>query len=192
MHRNSKKKESTKRSKKSASAGNAVKPEKADVEKAIKKEVKSVATKAAPKRAKTDIKHNAKGGADSVVAQTAPKRAKTDANTHLKTEKQTIVKKEPTNAAIQEIPKSKILSAMPASTSSTKPIKPIHYWGGVIYTVAKQRKFRALRERGDRYSECSAVWGKTRTKTEAWKHVTTSIEKYRHVGKKTKKHKSGK
>ena len=36
---------------------------------------------------------------------------------------------------IVEVPKSKIRKAMPSVTSPAATIKPVHYWGGVIYTV---------------------------------------------------------
>ena len=88
---------------------------------------------------------------------------------------------------IVEIPKSKILKAMPCVQSSTGTVKPVHYWGGVIYTVARQRKFRALRQRDDKYSECSATWGNNRSQQDAWAHVTKSIEDYQKSGKSKRK-----
>ena len=88
---------------------------------------------------------------------------------------------------IVEIPKSKILKAMPSVKSSTGTVKPVHYWGGVIYTVAKLRKFRALRQRDDKYSECSATWGNNRSQQDAWAHVTKSIEDYQKSGKSKRK-----
>ena len=84
---------------------------------------------------------------------------------------------------IVEVPQSKIMKAMPDVTSSTTNAKPVHYWGGVIYTSLKAKKFRALRVRGDVHTEKSANWGKSRTEIEAWKEAVNAINEH-HKGEK--------
>ena len=56
---------------------------------------------------------------------------------------------------ITEVPKAQIMKMMPKATNPDAKVKPVHYWGGVIYTAVKMKKFRALNVRGDEYSECS-------------------------------------
>ena len=52
---------------------------------------------------------------------------------------------------------------------------PVHYGGGVIYTVQHQHKFRCLRV-GDRYSEKAVTWGHSRPKLAAWKECIAAID----------------
>ena len=82
---------------------------------------------------------------------------------------------------IQEIPKQDIIAAMPppSALAGDDRIRPVHYSGGVIYTVQKQRTFRALRERGDGYTESSSTWGKKRTAEEAWARCVMAINEHR-------------
>ena len=56
---------------------------------------------------------------------------------------------------------------------------PVLYKGGVIYTVEEKQMFRALKVRGDKYSEASCVWGVKRTKVEAWAKVVQAIEQHK-------------
>lgn len=72
-----------------------------------------------------------------------------------------------------EVPKSKIMAAMPKSLSSAHPVR---YWGGIIYTAVKARKFRALKVRGDSYTEASAAWGSDKPSKEAWRKCVKAIE----------------
>ena len=60
---------------------------------------------------------------------------------------------------------------------------PLLYKTGIIYTVSKSNMFRALRIRGDKYTESSCGWGKSRTKQEAWTKVVQAIDKHRAAGK---------
>ena len=76
---------------------------------------------------------------------------------------------------IESVPKAKILKAMPKTASTGNP-SPVHYGGGVIYTVQHQHKFRCLRVRGDRYSEKAVTWGHSKTKTNAWTECIDAIE----------------
>ena len=91
------------------------------------------------------------------------------------------VKSEP-----MDIPKSKVMKAMPNVSSATAPSAPVHYWGGVIYTARKANRFRALREKGNDNSEKQCRWGKQRTAKEAWQVCVKAIEEY-HVSKHSKK-----
>jgi len=72
-----------------------------------------------------------------------------------------------------DVPKSKIMAAMPKSASSASPVR---YWGGIIYTAAKARKFRALKVRGDNWSEASAAWGSDKPSKDAWRKCVKAIE----------------
>ena len=74
-----------------------------------------------------------------------------------------------------EVDNKNITKAMPKDDATTKPI---WYNGGIVYTVHKSKKFRALRVRGDNYTESSASWGKSRTKSEAWSIVIRAIDKH--------------
>ena len=50
------------------------------------------------------------------------------------------------------------MSVMPKKLSANSPNpKPVRYWGGVIYSAVKAKKFRALKVRGDAYTESSAA-----------------------------------
>ena len=71
------------------------------------------------------------------------------------------------------VSKANILKACPTGASS-----PVLYKGGVIYTVDKSKMFRALRVKGDKYTESSCGWGATRTKKEAWAKVVHAIDKH--------------
>ena len=77
-----------------------------------------------------------------------------------------------------EVPKSKIHKAMPALPKDGSSPKPVKYWGGIIYTAAKAKKFRALKERGNPYTEASASWGGDKPTTEAWTKCVKAIEKH--------------
>ena len=76
------------------------------------------------------------------------------------------------------MPKSKILKAMPHIPKDGSSPKPVRYWGGVIYTATKAKKFRALKERGNAYTEASASWGGSKPSKEAWVKCVKAIEKH--------------
>ena len=96
-------------------------------------------------------------------------------------------KKEPI-AEFKEVSSDKILKSMPSQKTleSAAKVDPIHYRGGVVYTVQKERKFRALRIRGDKWSETSKQWGSKRTAKEAWSEAIKAIDA-EHSKKKPKK-----
>ena len=77
-----------------------------------------------------------------------------------------------------DVPKSKILKAMPHIPKDGSSPKPVRYWGGVIYTAIKAKKFRALKERGNNYTESSASWGGSKPSKEAWVKCVKAIEKH--------------
>ena len=67
-----------------------------------------------------------------------------------------------------EVPKSKIMASMPSIPKDGSSPRPVKYWGGIIYTATKAKKFRALKKRGDRYTEASASWGTDKPTKAAW------------------------
>ena len=105
------------------------------------------------------------------------KKMKAEANAKIKSEAKPKIKAEPKTKikteAEDEVPKSKIMSAMPKDTANAKPVR---YWGGIIYTASKARKFRALKVRGDNYTEASASWGSDRPSKDAWRKRVKAIE----------------
>ena len=62
---------------------------------------------------------------------------------------------------------------------------PVRYRGGVVYTSWATKKFRALRERGNRYSEACCQWGDAKPNPGAWKKAINAIDA--HYDKKGKK-----
>ena len=86
------------------------------------------------------------------------------------------------------VPKSRIVASMPHKLpkDGSNP-QPVLYNNGVIYTVCKTRKFRALATRGDRYSETSKAWGADKPTEAAWVAAVKSIEtKNKNVKKSSK------
>ena len=86
-------------------------------------------------------------------------------------------------ADILEVPKSQIMKARPKMPSDGSNPLPVHYNGGVIYTSRSVAKFRALRKRGDKYSEYGAGWKVHGTQPAAWKAAVSSIDAYKKAGK---------
>ena len=139
---------------------------------------------AAPKQAKTgtassDAKKTAKQGKGIKKDTNIKKDKHTKNETNIKKEKS--IKKESELAEEEaDVPKSRIMASMPKNLpkDGSSP-RPVRYWGGVIYTAAKAKKFRALRVRGDRWSEASAVWGGDKPSKEAWRKCVEAIEAHR-------------
>jgi len=77
-----------------------------------------------------------------------------------------------------EVPKSAIMKSMPKFPADGSNPPPVRYNGGVIYTSLAVRRFRALRKRGDKYSELGASFA-TSSKKEAWETVVKGIDKYK-------------
>jgi hypothetical protein len=82
-------------------------------------------------------------------------------------------------AEVVEVPKSKILSAMPALNKDGSSPDPVFYNGGVIYTAVNGKKFRALKERGDNYTEKSKVWGQDTPSKASWSTVVEAIDAHK-------------
>lgn len=90
-------------------------------------------------------------------------------------------KNEPTKKKVKveepEVKASQIIKAMPRTLPKDGSNPPgVRYKGGIIYTARKDFKFRALKVRGDRYSESSRTWGGKKPSADAWKRVVKSID----------------
>ena len=96
----------------------------------------------------------------------------------IKSEKLKAAKPEPVDVA-----KKDIMKAMPSAANPDKPVAPAHYNGGIVYTVLRKTKFRALRVKGDEHTETSATWGKSRSQKDAWSHVIKAIDKHHRAKK---------
>lgn len=77
-----------------------------------------------------------------------------------------------------EVPKSRILQSMPKLPSDGSNPEPVRYNGGIIYTAQKTKKFRALKVRGNNYTEASAAWGGAKPTKDAWTKCVKAIEQY--------------
>ena len=72
-----------------------------------------------------------------------------------------------------------LTAANAAKSCPCEDSEPILYKGGIIYTSAKQNMFRALKVKGDKYTESSCGWGKKKTRQDAWAHVIKAIDEYK-------------
>jgi len=108
------------------------------------------------------------GKKDKVKTEKSAKKVKTE-----KPVKTSTAKKIKMADDAADVPKSKIMAAMPKSASNASPVR---YWGGIIYTAAKARKFRALKVRGDNWSEASAAWGSDKPSKDVWRKCVKAIE----------------
>ena len=114
-----------------------------------------------------------------------PAAAKASKHTKLEVKAKPAVKRRMScKDEIVEVPKSKILKAMPKVNASKTNASPIHYWGGVIYTAMQAKRFRALKVRGDVYTEKQSSWGKTKTPSAAWNECVKAIEDHHKKPKK--------
>jgi len=75
-----------------------------------------------------------------------------------------------------EVPKARILQSMPKLPSDGSSPKPVKYWGGIIYTARKAKKFRALKVRGNVNTEASSSWGGDTPTKAAWAKCVAAIE----------------
>ena len=169
--RNEKKNEEGKKKKKklTAETATATLAKKADAaaEKDTAKEAKKTA------QAKTKAK-GARAAKKTKGEQGAAKKTKAKKT---KAAKQTTGKAERRTRKVIEIPRSKILSAMPTLPKNGDNPPPVNYRGGVIYTSLTCKRFRALIKRGDKYSEVKpAPWKKPKPTQEAWKAVVRRID----------------
>jgi len=69
----------------------------------------------------------------------------------------------------------KAIPNMPTMPSDGSNPRPVHYWGGIIYTARASRKFRALRVKGDTCTESSASWGGEKPNKAAWGKCVQAI-----------------
>ena len=114
-------------------------------------------------------------------AKKEPAKAKKEPKAEPTTKTEPKGKAEPKRKAAaddDEVPKSKIHKAMPALPKDGSSPKPVKYWGGIIYTAAKAKKFRALKVRGNPYTEASASWGGDKPTKEAWTKCVKAIEEH--------------
>jgi len=160
-------------------------------EKAAKKEATAKAKATAKATCKTAAK--AEGGVES--APEPKKRGRPCKKEHGSDTAATKRKKPPAAAAgvpmkkaksvkkpkaeIIEVPKTEILKRMPKLPADGSNPPPVHYNGGVIYTSRSVKRFRALRARGDKYSEQGAAWSAPSTMASAWKTVVHGIDSYK-------------
>ena len=119
-------------------------------------------------KAEGKVKSEGKVKKESKIKKKRMGGANAKAEKVVKKEKASTVKSDPA-----EIAKKDILAAMPKSRTAPDPV---HYRGGVIYTVPKKHKFRALRTRGDRYSEKSSTWSSSKPQKVAWKECVDAID----------------
>ena len=95
------------------------------------------------------------------------------------------VKAEHVQQVAKEVSQADILKAMPKDKAEGNP-DPVLYRGGVVYTVQGNKMFRCLKVKGDKYTEKSSGWGKTKTKKEAWKACIDAIDEHAKNAKKAK------
>ena len=126
----------------------------------------AAASKTKGKKAKKEIKTEPKKKA----GKNGPKKQAMKTKKAFKAEP-----KKKAEAPAAEVPKAKILAAMPRLPGDGSSPKPVRYWGGIIYTAAKAKKFRALRVAGDRWSEASASWGADKPTKAAWAKCVKAI-----------------
>ena len=150
---------------------------KAEAKKAAtaKKEAASAATAAA-----------ADAADEEETGSTAKKRpAAAGAGKPSKAAKPEVTKKEPTKglkAVKQEVvqpkamPGTQILRAMPSVPKDGSNPSPVLYKKGIIYTSLKSKRFRALSDRFDVYTENSRAWGAAKPTAAAWASAVKSID----------------
>ena len=64
---------------------------------------------------------------------------------------------------------------MPTMPGDGSNPRPVHYWGGIIYTARASKKFRALRVKGNTHTESSASWGGEKPNKAAWLKCVQAI-----------------
>ena len=68
------------------------------------------------------------------------------------------------------------MSAMPKVPKDGSNPSPVLYKQGIIYTSAKSKRFRALSNRADVYTESSRAWGADEPNKDAWAAAVKSID----------------
>ena len=76
----------------------------------------------------------------------------------------------------------KVKPSMPSLPKDGSNPKPVNYWGGIIYTARAAKKFRALKVKGDTYTEASASWGGDKPSKASWDKCLIAIKDH-HSGK---------
>ena len=79
-------------------------------------------------------------------------------------------------ASLKVVPKSQILSAMPKVPKDGSNPSPVLYKKDIIYTSVKSKRFRALVDRLDVYTENSRAWGAAKPTKEAWASAVKAID----------------
>ena len=77
----------------------------------------------------------------------------------------------------ETVPAKQKRPAIPQFTDKTEKVPAVHYKGGVIYTGLRNRLFRALRVKHDKYSEKSCSF-KVKSKHEAWNDAVSAIDEH--------------
>ena len=80
------------------------------------------------------------------------------------------------SAAVE--PQSKVKPKMPLLPRDGSSPTPVKYWGGIIYTARASKKFRALKVKGNAYTEASASWGREKPTKAAWDKCLTAIHNH--------------
>ena len=88
-----------------------------------------------------------------------------------KTKKAEAVKAEPV-----VIPKGQIMTSMPKLPADGSNPAPVPYGKGIIYTSRRNKAFRALRVRGNNYTESSRSWGGDKPAKAAWVSCVKAID----------------
>ena len=65
---------------------------------------------------------------------------------------------------------------MPVRKPAAGNPPPVNYRGGVLYTSFASRQFRALKVKGDKWTEKSSAWGGAKPSMDAWKKCVTAID----------------
>lgn len=125
------------------------------------KKTPAAASKKRPAAAKTTVKkqvviNHAKPAASANTAKPAAKRGSADVKL--------------------ECPKVK--PGMPSLPKDGSNPKPVQYWGGIIYTARAAKKFRALKVKGDTYTEASASWGSDKPSKASWDKCVSAIKNH--------------
>ena len=128
----------------------------------------------AKKAEKAKVKLEAEAAAAAAGSGSASKRGKRRTTADACNEPAKAVK---TEDALKPVPKSKILDAMPSLPKDGSNPPPVAYKQGIIYTSVKTKRFRALKTRGDAYSEFSRGWGGPKPNKEAWASAVQAVEK---------------
>ena len=139
----------------------------------------------------------AKKNGSSKAPKKAPASKKRPAAAKKTMKKQAVIKPEPKPAASAKTAKSaakrgsaavpiecpKVKPGMPSLPKDGSNPRPVQYWGGIVYTARAAKKFRALKVKGDTYTEASASWGGDKPTRASWDKCLTAIKNHYNKGK---------